>query len=165
MSAVHPIRIELRQFKNRRRTMKVYKCIEFAKEVVYRLSVKPKTSKCKSCFAQGRKEDYFWLYTGLMAQRRNYEVELSFKEFVSFTKIDTCYYCGDKVRWYPHKTEEATGAYNLDRKKNNLGYTLGNCVVCCGICNRMKMNMDEITFLERINKIDKQGPRFCPIEV
>ena len=41
----------------------------------------------------------------------------------------------------------------IDRKDSSKGYTLENCVSCCDICNRMKMQMSENTFLNRIEQI------------
>ena len=46
--------------------------------------------------------------------------------------------------------------YNgIDRKDNNIGYIIENCVSCCGICNRMKMDMSYDDFLNHIRLIYK----------
>jgi hypothetical protein len=52
--------------------------------------------------------------------------------FEQFSKIidNKCEYCSKRI-----KTE--TG-YSLDRKDNNLGYTICNVVACCEVCNRVR---------------------------
>lgn len=42
------------------------------------------------------------------------------------------------------------------RKNNSVGYTLENCVPCCGICNKMKMNLDFDTFIEKCKLISNK---------
>ncbi len=44
-------------------------------------------------------------------------------------------------------------ANGIDRKNNNIGYTLENCVSCCDICNYMKSTYSELEFLTHIEKI------------
>ena len=41
----------------------------------------------------------------------------------------------------------------LHRKNSNIGYTIENCVPCCEMCNRMKLNYDINTFYKHIYKI------------
>jgi hypothetical protein len=82
-------------------------------------------------------------------------VDLSFNDFLEFTKITNCYYCGDFVIWQPYRKLGKSNAYNLDRKNNKLGYTKNNCVVCCKGCNMLKSYFDEKEFLSRIGKISK----------
>ena len=69
------------------------------------------------------------LYNRLV--RRNKNVTLSYEAFCTFTEHKNCHYCKTSIRW-------RVSGYNLDRKNNNLGYSLDNCVVCCGDCNRTK---------------------------
>lgn len=52
-----------------------------------------------------------------------------------------CFYCGK---------ERCLG---IDRLDNSKGYTIENCVPCCGCCNKMKMDLEPNFFLEQIEKI------------
>lgn len=52
-----------------------------------------------------------------------------------------CFYCGK---------ERCLG---IDRLDNSKGYTIDNCVPCCGCCNKMKMGLEPNFFLEQIEKI------------
>lgn len=77
------------------------------------------------------------------AKSRGYKVELTFDEFLQFTTINNCHYCNDGIKWYPHTSKDKeisrhTRSYKLDRKDNSVGYTKGNCVVCCWKCNQGK---------------------------
>lgn len=45
-------------------------------------------------------------------------------------------------------------AYNgLDRIDSSKGYTMSNVQPCCGLCNRLKSDIDEEVFLNHIKKI------------
>jgi len=68
------------------------------------------------------------------------EISISYEDFLEFTKIDTCYYCGNTVHWSEHNVGQNGPSYNLDRKDNDLWYTKENCTVCCKSCNRTKSN-------------------------
>jgi hypothetical protein len=73
------------------------------------------------------------------AKKRKYECTLSDEEMIELFKL-TCHYCGDS----PSQTFYKEGnngefVYNgIDRIDNKIGYTLENCVSCCGRCNRAK---------------------------
>lgn len=69
---------------------------------------------------------------------------LTFENFLEFTEISECFYCGAPVPWVPYRSNR----YNLDRKVNDIGYTRENCVVCCWSCNRLKSA--EFTFEEML---------------
>jgi hypothetical protein len=44
--------------------------------------------------------------------------------------------------------------YNgIDRRENSIGYTLANCVSCCGPCNMMKKVLSYAEFIERCKRI------------
>ena len=72
------------------------------------------------------------------AKRKNIPCFLSYEEFVEFTKINTCFYCGNRVFWIKHGKKAS--AYNLDRIKNSKGYQKDNLIVCCWRCNNLKSN-------------------------
>lgn len=104
----------------------------------------------ESCLLQSRKwgEDNFLkskynIYKN-GALRRNIDWNLTKEEFESYENIP-CYYCNEIVR------------IGLDRLDNEKGYVISNCVSCCGVCNRMKMNLDVNVFLNKIKQIYKNG--------
>lgn len=71
---------------------------------------------------------------------RDIPVLLSYEEFVKFTCEKTCHYCGSKLIWLErvnHDVSKHVGT-NLDRKDNTKGYSVENCVACCGECNLTK---------------------------
>ena len=79
-------------------------------------------------------------YKNNMAKNRGLAWSLSDSEFGCLVKKN-CYYCGALI-------------YNgIDRLENAQGYTIGNCVPCCGTCNRMKQCMTMGEFYSHIIKI------------
>ena len=86
-----------------------------------------------------RKAPFFSLYNKLKRQAAHCgrSCELSFEEFLSLTKIETCHYCRAPLKWTEFdkwRTKQNRG-YNLDRLDNQKGYKKDNVVVCCGSCN------------------------------
>jgi hypothetical protein len=82
-----------------------------------------------------------WAYNSLLrcAKSSKREVSLTFSDFLVFTKIDNCCYCGDKIEWKERRgKKDHHNAYYIDRKDNNTGYTKENCVVSCSLCNLTK---------------------------
>lgn len=57
--------------------------------------------------------------------------------------VQKCHYCGDKP--------DPVGG--VDRIDSRLGYTVKNCVPCCGLCNTMKMEQTVEEFMDRCRKI------------
>lgn len=89
------------------------------------------------------------------AIRRGYSFDLSENEFRILTK-QFCYYCGNPpMQMYKIKANKNIPyRYNgIDRLDNLEGYTIDNCVPCCGTCNRMKMDMNFENFSESIQNI------------
>lgn len=81
-------------------------------------------------------------------------MNLSYDDFLSFTKIDKCVYCGKTVNWKIYSTHNRIQvSYNLDRVDNTKGYTPDNCVVCCPVCNFMKGSKSKEEFLTQIATI------------
>lgn len=110
-----------------------------------------------------KKRPYEWLYNRFVkgAQRVNREVSLTYDEFVEFTTLTKCHYCGTDIHWAKHETsEKKSDAYNLDRKNNDVGYTKDNCVVCCFLCNLIKgktLSYNEMLLLgDSVSKIHQQ---------
>jgi hypothetical protein len=99
-----------------------------------------------------RKRPFEHLYTRLLHNKRH-SVNLTYEQFLEFTKIDRCFYCRARVEWAEVSGQGAS--YNLDRKGNVLGYDENNCVVCCGRCNRAKgcdFTFDEWVRIGRVIK-------------
>ena len=77
------------------------------------------------------------------AKNRNLVWELTNEDFLSFWQQD-CFYCGDSIP-----------TIGIDRVDNKKGYILNNCTPCCGDCNKMKLNLPQEIFLNKILKISK----------
>jgi len=88
------------------------------------------------------------------AKKRNYKFELTFQEFKNLI-FKNCYYCGSKPigRHSKLKHSEQVFYNGIDRVNNNMGYSLSNCVPCCKICNKMKVNLIVEVFINHIKQI------------
>ena len=103
-----------------------------------------------------RKKPYEALYNHFIRNNsliRRIECNLTFEQFVEFTGVTNCYYCGEKIEWSKYNLHNGFWAFNLDRRNNNIGYVKENCVVCCGDCNYMKRTKTHGEFLEKIKRI------------
>lgn len=81
--------------------------------------------------------------------------ELTKEQFIVLTK-QNCHYCGvepkyivaSKSKMTEVGIKHSTYTYNgIDRLDSQLGYTLNNCVTCCGECNLAKRDMPLSQFL------------------
>jgi hypothetical protein len=99
-----------------------------------------KSSGCRSCNNGYKKRPYESLYNMLVLQCKNHstDISLTYDEYLIFTNIKKCHYCKIDIIWKPHANQK--GGYKLDRKDNNKGYSVENCVVCCPRCNWSKSN-------------------------
>lgn len=101
-------------------------------------------SKGCRCINEGKRlRPYEALYRILCRQAkiRGHTVELSFEDYLQFTKILHCHYCKSLLKWVPFDVIKNNGScHNLDRVDNDKGYTRDNCVACCARCNRAKSN-------------------------
>jgi len=91
------------------------------------------------------------------AKVRNLSFKLIKNQFRKFTK-QNCYYCGGEPRAV-QTGERKNGGYRyngIDRVDNNKGYTMDNCVPCCGMCNKMKHSMNKDKFIKHIFKINNK---------
>ena len=84
------------------------------------------------------------------ARNRKLIFLLSFEEFKTITS-QNCHYCGrppeERVRKWPLIIN------GVDRKESDIGYTLDNCVPCCKICNKAKMDTPYDEFIAWINDL------------
>jgi len=93
------------------------------------------------------------------AKARSLCFDLSFEEFFSII-TQSCYYCGQPPSEYQSDkfnkiSEEIFIRNGIDRKINNIGYTIENSVPCCATCNRAKMTLNDKPFLQWISKVYK----------
>lgn len=108
-------------------------------EILSGIRTKPDNIRIKNTIYKGYKTS---------AKKRNHQFLLTKEQFFDFIK-SRCYYCGvePETRWndtvygtlkFPVKNFLYNG---VDRKDNDLGYTLDNCVSCCSKCNLSKRTM------------------------
>jgi hypothetical protein len=91
------------------------------------------------------------------AKARSLEFTLSFDEFISLTSQD-CFYCGRNPSQVRFIQNNANGSYiynGIDRRNNNDGYHIANCVPCCKCCNHAKSNYTEAQFILMCNMVAK----------
>lgn len=74
------------------------------------------------------------------AKRRNLECDLTYEDYLSFTQIKFCTYCGAEVFWVERSGHKWSQKQNLDRRDNTKGYLKTNLTVCCWRCNNIKRN-------------------------
>lgn len=87
------------------------------------------------------------------AKKRNVSWDLSFEHACTLFS-DVCYYCGEAP--YQYRKGKGEVLYTgIDRKDNNIGYTITNVVSCCKKCNTAKLDMSEKDFFNLISKIYK----------
>jgi hypothetical protein len=85
-----------------------------------------------------RKRPYEALYNAFVGRARH-EVCITYEQFLLFTTIVACHYCGETIRWAKFRTKgKGSDASNLDRKDNDKPYIFDNIVVCCLRCNKAK---------------------------
>lgn len=83
-----------------------------------------------------------------LAKTRGLEFSLTKEDFKKLTSGD-CFYCGiEPKQIYRGSSCKTYYTYNgVDRQINGKGYTLSNCVSCCGVCNDMKRTRTVDQFL------------------
>ena len=107
------------------------------------------------------------------AKKKNIEC-LSYEEFLEFTKIDMCHYCGCHVIWTPHTrkyNKKALGGHGelggwrtyLDRIDSSLGYTPDNIMVACVKCNVGKNTDSYNDYLSRCRAVALRHPNVEPL--
>ena len=99
---------------------------------------------------------YNWLIK--QASRTARDCTITYSQFLQFTKIKHCHYCGDAILWAEFNINKNGSAYYLDRRESAKGYTKENCVVCCSMCNAMKRDFEYKEFLSKVRKICRRAP-------
>ena len=98
---------------------------------------------CNSCAdINNRRKPYTYLYTSFLnsQKHRNIDVTLTFENFVALCETPNCHYCDALTSRDKHRKKIQSNAYMIDRKDNNLGYTVENSLSCCWDCNNLKSN-------------------------
>jgi len=112
---------------------------------------------CTSCLQ--KKDPFGVIYRKLLlgAKSKGVDNTLTYLQFLTFTSIKNCVYCGKFIEWTKYlRAGESSKPYNLDRKDSSLGYSKENCVVCCGRCNKVKNNFFSYEEFLLIGKVLKQ---------
>lgn len=77
------------------------------------------------------------------AKNRNIKFNLTKNQFRILIK-KKCHYCKLPPQQYIRGTYKKQYLYNgIDRLNSKYGYSLTNCVACCGTCNRAKLTLSE----------------------
>lgn len=86
------------------------------------------------------------------ANIRGYEFSLSNDQFSNLIK-QGCFYCG-RLPYKIVKRRNASIVVNgIDRVDNTKGYSVENCVPCCSVCNKAKMQMETSEFYKWIEMV------------
>lgn len=101
------------------------------------------------------KRPYEHAYNRLLhgAKRRHKKCDITYEEYLSFTTIKNCFYCGELIEWSPHVSNSRNQGYKLDRINNSIGYIKSNCCVACATCNNMKAKMNSEDFIKHCLKV------------
>jgi hypothetical protein len=88
------------------------------------------------------------------AKKRNKIFNLTYEQFKEIS-VKNCNYCGSEPyeRYSQVKNSKKIKLNGIDRVNPKIGYTIGNCVPCCGTCNTMKMDRSLDEFLMKITEI------------
>ena len=114
---------------------------------------------------RGRKlRPFEYVYNLLVAKtkkRPDVTCNITYEDFVKFTEIGECHYCGTPVQWAlnPDERSKFGYGYHLDRKDNDEPYSKENCVVCCRRCNWGKGDMFTYEEWKKIGEVIKTFPK------
>lgn len=115
-------------------------------------------------------DERIYTYYKNKINRDNVQAKGKFKEFslslTDFSKLihSDCAYCGAKPTsnnvWNKSgkriSDESLVYINGIDRINSDLGYTISNCVSCCPICNRMKLDLSVNEFYNHVEQIYKK---------
>lgn len=149
----------------------VCRCSCGVEKEVLGYSLRVGTTKSCGCKAYQRPNDPETLYKKCFralkvgAKDRGLSVQLEYDEFRYLIKQD-CWFCGEPpydIRHTYNRKRYSVGIekdyseplQGVDRLDSSLGYTTGNCVPCCTMCNRMKSDFTVEKFMAKIASIHK----------
>ena len=98
------------------------------------------------------------------AKARGLIFDLSKDQFAVLTS-QPCNYCGVDGYSKTKARPTSNGAYvsnGIDRVDSSKGYVFWNCVPCCPICNKMKLNLPYQQFIDHIKRILDYAPHSFP---
>lgn len=86
-------------------------------------------------------------------KNKNREFSLSEEQFKEITSRK-CFYCGGfNIAENNIISIEDLKYCGIDRVDNSRPYVIDNCVSCCNVCNRMKLELKMEDFIQHIKKI------------
>jgi len=85
------------------------------------------------------------------AKNRNIYWELTEEQFKKLL-FDNCFYCQSPPLTLAKTKNHKMFVNGIDRKNNDIGYVIDNCVSCCKFCNRAKSDSSLEEFLNWINR-------------
>lgn len=95
-------------------------------------------------------------YYNLGSKTRNLEFSLTDEQCKELFG-NNCYYCGaeptNSPQTGPHSRSLDYKYNGIDRVNNDLGYRTDNVVTCCWDCNRMKLQMTQSQFYDKVKAI------------
>lgn len=110
-----------------------------------------------NCRPQSARKRVFGEYNH-RAKRLGFEFVLTSEQFYLLVG-GNCYWCGVTPSNRMVSQGGATFDYNgIDRLNSSIGYTVGNSVSCCKICNFMKNTLSPEEFLAHIKRILDKHP-------
>jgi len=137
----------------------LFKCVYPNCSETIKLRSTDLSTKSGLCLSHSHvKRPFESIYNGLFNDWRKPKILLTYEEFLGFTKIDTCHYCGTHIEWVPYGTvmgKFLSRAYHLDKKICTGPYSKNNCVVCCTECNKMRGNRFSYEEFLKIGKVIK----------
>lgn len=125
-----------------------FKCTDCDNDIKCQQSkLKTHSGKCRKCAQKKKPYEHILNELKYRSKKRSikHSVELSYDEFIKIIENSKCHYCNKELVFNPYTRDENSNyvsrAYQLDRKDNNLGYTVENVVPCCWNCNRIKSDI------------------------
>jgi len=119
-------------------------------------NVNIKSCGCLNYYPDREKPALNQVYKGSkrMAKKRGYTFNITKEQYYTISQ-KPCYYCGlkhsNKQVQVVKNGEDSIYIYNgIDRRDNNIGYEISNCVAACKFCNSKKSDMDETEFYKWI---------------
>jgi hypothetical protein len=123
--------------------------------------------QCQSCSYKTRPqstrkqsdmERLFRLSVVQRSLRAGIEYDITVEQFSNIVR-QNCYYCGVEPRLRSNKTVNKYSpnfslyANGVDRRNNDIGYTVANCLPCCKDCNTAKASLSAEDFFSLIARV------------
>lgn len=106
-------------------------------------ALKTHTGKCRSCCQKGLPFEASYNELQNRKLRHGNTITLTYEQYYSLCSFTECHYCESSLSREPFSKINGVDLNSgrtsmLDRKDNNLGYSIENCVPCCWKCNVSK---------------------------